>query len=230
MTPDLASYWLLDAAALGRPPLQWPAAENLCELFNTRRGHGLSLPALTDVLEHLFQTGDVIAERLEENEFLGEFVPTRPDIVAGLTGQVRLFYGLTAQGGARWEALARPEWSLYIDVGYWTDATSGEKIAVGEIIAQEQHAVEQFRAALYAHYVDPDSTIHSDSERWDLVVPWCATYWKTLPQGYRLRFTYHEETDRSVRHNRLLQAQACPPAVKHWLESVRTPNWYARDW
>ena len=64
MTPDLASYWLLDAAALGRPPLQWLAAENLCEVFNTRRGHDLLLPALIDMLERLFQTGDVIAERL----------------------------------------------------------------------------------------------------------------------------------------------------------------------
>jgi hypothetical protein len=229
MTPDLASYWLLDAAALGRPPLQWLTAENLCEVFNTRRGHDLLLPALIDMLERLFQTGDVIAERMEKNELLGEFVPTRPDIMAGLTGQVCLFYGLTAQGGTRWEAFARPEWSRYIDVGYWTDATRGE-IAVGEIVAQDQHAVEQYRAALFAHYVEPTYTIHPDSERWDLVVPWCATYWKTLPQGHRLRFKYHEETDRTIVHNRLLQAQDCPPAVEHWLASVRTPNWYARDW
>jgi hypothetical protein len=226
VTPERAVYWLLDAAALGWMPLEWLTADNVCEVFNTRRGHELSFPDLVDTLEGLFQSGDLIAERLEQNHLTGEFVPSRPDLVAGLSGQVWLYYGLTGQGGARWEAFARPDWSRYIDASYWTDTTDGD-IEVGEIVAQDKHAVEQYLAALYAHYVNPTYTIHPDSEHWDLLIPWDVTYWKTLPQGYRVHFTYHDETDRDVVAQRLLVAYGRPA----WPERIMTPaNWYTRDW
>lgn len=229
MTPERAIYWLLDAAAFGMTPLAWLTAENVCEVFNTRRGHELSFPALVDTLERLFLGGDLIAERGGESEHTSAFVPCRPDIVAALSDQVRLYYGLTGQGGARWEAFAKPVWSRYIDVGYWTDSTAGD-IDVGEIVAQDKHAVEQYLAALYAHYVEPTYTLHPESEHWDLVSPWDVTYWKTLPQGYRVRFTYNEETDRDVVHGRLLAAEGCPVTVADWLDNVLTDSWYSRDW
>jgi hypothetical protein len=117
---------------------------------------------------------------------------------------------LTPQGGARWEAYSSPDWNRYIDAGYLSESGGG----VGEIIASDRHLIE--------HHVELIAYIHkisvlSNSERWDIISHWQATYWKTLPNGHRVRFRYIDNEAATLTYDEAKLAE--------W---ERLSQWYTR--
>lgn len=120
---DRAEYWILDAIAEGMWLLGTLKPDIVQMAFN-RPGHGLDYDALIGLLDRLFRDGDLVADRVslpnwEDSQL---FVPTREEIVdlLAVVGGPDVFYGLTAQGGARWEAVSAPDWERFSDC-WWGD-------------------------------------------------------------------------------------------------------------
>jgi hypothetical protein len=194
-------YWLLDSVVTLRYALDLLVAPDLTLAFN-RPHHGLEYAELADTLLRLFHGGDLSAERFEDEV---EFLPTRAELEAALAGTRTVYYGLTSQGGARWEAVSKPDWTRYVDAGYGLEE--------GEIIAREREVVAQYFG--WEHYYWRNVVIPG-SERWDVLEPWHATYWKTLPLGHRVRFRYLRGVTRPY--------EIPPPEVEVWFRDLE--NWY----
>lgn len=96
---------------------------------------------------------------------------------------LNICYGLTAKGGALWESITSPNWDLYISgfattlddnsEGTWKCITEGSDRALIERCIDESG---------FATPVDPAAVVWTDFS------PWQATYWKTLPHGYRAEY------------------------------------------
>ena len=198
-------YWLMDSVVEGWCPLVWLVAENVGEILN-RRDHGLNRDELMSVLNRLFRQGDLLAQPMRQSSEKEVFIPTESEIEAAFSHRLNCCYGLTLQGGARWEAVSQPRWERYV---YNTVYFEPQK---GEIIASDRDLVEQFDS-LTQH--DSDTAIVPGSRRWDVLRPWQATYWKELPVGHRLSFTY-EWVVRST--------EPSDPEIRDSLEKIQ--NWY----
>jgi hypothetical protein len=203
---DAADYWILDSAHEAWYPLDLLVSPDIEAAYN-RATHGLSYEALLAVLERLFQRGDLAAELVERPEVRRPTQPTRAEIEAALARTIFMIYGLSLQGGARWEAVSQPDWRRYIYGAYTIDPHEGE------IIAQDRAVVETYLACL--PYVT-DTIVEPTSLTWDVLEPWHATYWKTLPIGHRVRFRYT-----SLDSN---EPRIVPPDMAQWLE--RMQQWY----
>ncbi len=230
---DAAERWILDSVATAPSPLDALASRDGVAFTLNKRWHGLTFDELVTTLYRLFRKGDLRAERFEKLSAvsLGEFIPTRDEIIRGLSymppymrkegiapsiapsavGE-EVYYWLTAQGGARWEAAARPDWNKYVD------ATSGldeNDFSIGETIASDRKLVEQ--CAYFSRYIENISII-AGSEIWDILEPWQATYWKTLPIGHRLRYRFTPGEESVV--------VPIPPLAQQFFESIN--NWYSK--
>jgi len=93
-----------------------------------------------------------------------------------------LIYRLSQSGGDTWEQFARPDWNKYL-VSSEDDQNPHEWTLTGT------------NRDLVQHWRDLGSNIDvgfpfplAGTERWELLQPWQATYWKTLPIAYRLKF------------------------------------------
>lgn len=218
---EKAEYWILDSVATAEEPLDALANREGVAFTLNRPWHGLTENELVDVLCRLFHKGDLFAERFEKAESLGEFVPTRAEIISALSyvppsrrtkgydtaSTLEAYYGLTALGGARWEAVSRPDWNRYV----YADAGLDE----GKTIAMDRRLVEQYE---YFSRFRSNISIIAGSEKWDVLEPWQATYWKTLPIGHRLRYRFTcEETSKM---------KEVPEAAKQFFKGIN--NWYTR--
>ena len=202
---DKDEYWLLDSVVESWCPLVWLVAKNVGELLN-KRDHSLNRDELISVLNRLFRRGDLLAHprgKFVEKEI---FIPTEIEIEAALSRRLDCFYGLTLQGGARWEEVSQPHWERYISDSVYAEPQEGE------IIGSDRDLVEQ-----YDSLSDYDSGISvvPGSKRWDVLRPWQATYWKELPVGHRLRFKY-ECVERPP--------EPTDPKVREWFNEIH--NWY----
>ena len=203
---DKGYSWLLDAVATFRIPLQWLTARNVDELLN-REGH--DLPA------------SEIAARMVELLRDGRIAVTRPVISGGervlLTGQelvevlmyrsnTPLYYGLTETGGLLWESVFHPAWDLYVDTSEQPDVLTSKTPATDrvEIAALTRELVEEYAERVYRHAVLSNQVVVG-SESWVLLQPWQATYWKTLPSGWRVQFLVTESDSQG--HVRLTEGQ-----------------------
>src|SRR4026207_1307452 len=110
---DRDECWLLDSVVTGWCPLVWLAAKNGGEVLN-KRDHGLNRDELISVLNRLFRRGDLLARRMEKSVEKEIFIPTETEIEAALSRRLSCTYGLTLQGGARWEEVSQPHWERYI--------------------------------------------------------------------------------------------------------------------
>ena len=203
-------YWILDSVLTARYPFECLAADDTESVYN-KRGHGLKGIELLDTLYRLFLNRDLLAERMERvgTHFVPSdtFAPTRLEIEAALVGTLKAYYGLTPQGGTRWEAVSKPDWNRYVYAGTSLDE--------GETIASDRKLVEQYE--YFSRYTSNMSII-AGSEEWDVLEPWQATYWKTLPIGHRLRyrFTYGDEP----------VVVPIPPLAKQFFVNIY--NWYTK--
>ena len=203
---DASEYWLLDSVVESRDSLAMLVSKDIETAFN-KRSHGLTRDQLINVLERLFLGGDLLAQRMEKSGPKEFFIPTRTEIEEAFSGRVLCFYGLTSQGGARWEEVSQPHWERYI-----CDSVYGEP-REGEIIGSDRDLVEQCDS-LSRHY--SEISVVAGSKHWDVLRPWQATYWKELPVGHRLRFKY-EWVERTPE-------QKTDPKIWEWFKEIH--NWY----
>lgn len=120
------------------------------------------------------------AQYPNESDFVPIASATDAAIEAGLYGSRDIRYGLTPIGGRIWEDIARPRWQHYIDVSFSDDPP-------GHMHAQHQRTIEAYVAAENAV---GSGTFVVDDTTWQIVAPWHATYWKTLPQGVSVQVRY----------------------------------------
>ena len=198
-------YWLLDSVVESWDSLKCLVSEDIEGAFN-KRGHGLKRDELIDVLGRLFQRGDLLAKRMEKSVSKGFFIPTQAEIEEALDGLLNCFYGLTAQGGARWEEVSQPHWERYISDSVFAEPREGE------IIGSDRDLVEQYDSLSHQ---DSEISVVPGSKHWDVLRPWQATYWKELPVGHRLRYKY-EWVGR--------KPEPIDPKIWEWFKQIR--NWY----
>jgi hypothetical protein len=186
-----AEYWLLETVVTFTTPLHYLVAENLEQILN-KPTHGLPAQRLIDVLAGLFDRGWIEADGFED-----ETAPRpldRQEIARALaqpvggTTEGKWRYQLTAAGGAVWESFAAPDWDRFLDIGIGMPEDGGEFIGASEKRLRRYLALVHHQG----YRVVPGS------EQWDVVRPWQATYWKELPAGHRVRFsfTYDDRTPR----------------------------------
>ena len=85
------------------------------------------------------------------------------------------WYYLTPQGGARWEAVANPNWDIFFGgrIGYDPDEAYLE--SKNRDLLKRKLGLSEFLS----------SVVHiPGSEKWEILKPWQATYWKNLPMGW----------------------------------------------
>jgi hypothetical protein len=203
---DKDEYWLLDSVVESWDSLKCLVSEDIEGAFN-KPSHGLHRDELVSVLDRLFRRGDLLAERMEKSVSKGFFVPTQTEIEEAFDGRLNCFYGLTSQGGVRWEEVSRPQWERYITASQYFDPQEVE------IIGSDRQMVEKYDSL--SDYSMSVSVV-AGSKQWDVLEPWEATYWKVLPLGHRVRFSY-EPVDLPLDRSRDL-------AVWEWLNEIH--NWY----
>lgn len=134
---------------------------------------------VVNAAHHLFQNGDILASLYSredpEEEEISNVVLTFDEIQANLNGELLADYYLTPQGGAKWEALAHPNWNQFSS-GFF--GCPDNKIG---IIGTHRQLVETFLAIdcfMGGHKHIPGSEV------WEVLESWEATYWKTLKNAY----------------------------------------------
>jgi hypothetical protein len=174
-----AEYWLLENVVDRLFPLCHLGDSAFCSQLY-KAGHGLDRQPLIELLHELFTAGLIAADRMSEEV---PFAPTIAQIASALdepgptNNQDCLFYGLTERGGALWEQFAFPDWRRFISY------------RPGELTGMRQELVEEHLKGM--HHIG--LRVLAGSERWDLVQPWKATGWKTLPHGHRVSFAFTED-------------------------------------
>lgn len=187
---DKIEYWFLDAAIRLKIPFNWLSASNVDEMLN-RPHHNLSASELLVVLERMFERGDLFLEYMNRYEQRHRTqVPSRSEIEATLSmshdewtdQSEHVFYGVTGRGGAPWETLSHPQWDHFHDEGYRIKPYEGEVTASTRGLIEERLALVPYDPFIKA--------IVPESVRWSILQPWEVTYWKQLPIGYHIEFTY----------------------------------------
>ena len=157
--------------------------------------HGLASLTLIDVLHHLFQQGDIIATWRYKDA--PDFAPTKSQLERAMDAEnifdPELFdYGLTSQGGQRWEDTAHPDWRRYF-------SNTSRVNKSGEVIASNRLRAQQFIRWRGLNIL---------SSRWDILRPWKATYWKKLPVGHRIRYTFNYNLNKRAGNHEQLEVDA----------------------
>jgi hypothetical protein len=206
---ECGEYWLLETAVTGRVPFRLIAGapERLHRQWN-KPPHGLSQEQLIATLHRLFHAGDISATVHERRIIDGEtddwfprdnYEPSLEEIQRAFLWHepeshryvLRYAYGLTAQGGQRWEDIACPDWSRFHEVDYIgqeaiTDliVTAGSLARADEVLQLEfpDHQLRRIPGIDHLHELRP----------------WHATYWKTLPVGYRLQWACEPDPNEPV--------------------------------
>ena len=198
---DEAEFWLLDVVVTGRVHMDWLLWEEL-EVALNRPVHGLDPDALLDLVDRLFRGGFIDAYELrpgDDGEDLRRSLD-RSEIEAALHGCGPGFsYGMTSRGGARWEAVAKPDWSRFLDESAGLDPDEVEVCGLD----RDRVAAHIRRHTLFA--------VTPGNELWKTLIPWQATYWKTLPRGYRVTAGWQHEA---------------PTKTPDWESYQRWIQWY----
>jgi hypothetical protein len=205
MRIDARSFWFLDEVVELGLNLAVLCSPDI-EVIVNRPSHGLDEHELAPMLASLCAAGfievkgpdDVLARTLREIE--DAFAVSRCSPVPHTGFQ----YFLTPEGGAAWERLTRPDWSRYFVTALsrqetWIEAASLEA-AEGEF---------RWEATDPSHVPVPGSEIRT------VMRPWAATYWKTLPIGYKVHFRWTHGVGSNV-----LWSQGCPKR-RPWYEQPK---------
>ena len=207
---DRDTYWLLDAAATSYVPLELLTLEHKVTIVWNKPWHGMGEERLLQALNTSFVEGDLVALAGEDEGPDELFVPTMEEVKAAFarTAGRYIYYGLTAQGGARWEQASAPRWDRFVDT-----LRDQEE---GEITATTRELAGRYLASQAHDGIE----IVAGSEQWQVLTPWPATYWKSLETGHKITFRYQEQT-REEREPK--------PA---WVEDLlaETDGWYRNIW
>jgi hypothetical protein len=218
-----AEYWFLDAAVRLKIPVNWVSATNVDEILNRPR-HNLSTPELLVVLERMVERGDLFVEfaSRDEQRYRTQ-VSSHAEIESELSRthdewMVRsehVFYGVTTVGGAKWEALSHPRWDRFYDESYGIEPYEGEITT-----AQRGYTEQVLGLVRHNPFV---KAIVPESIRWSVLQPWDATYWKQLPSGYHVDFTYLPSDEDPEHPAPLGLVQARHQQERRWYTSYLEP-------
>ena len=126
----------------------------------------------------LFHNGDILGGiYINEQQFRTNLSLGALEIQAHLDGKFNFYYYLTPQGGAKWEALSHPDWNFYHQWRFYENHKC-------EIICQDMEIIKQLLSFSYFH----SKILIPETEIWDELEPWQATYWKNLPKAHRVRY------------------------------------------
>lgn len=183
-------FWLLDIVIESKLAVDILVADNIEQYLN-RAHHALSRAELATTLGALFEKQWISAWVFKD----GHASPLPPKHSAqnieryltqdsqspGSFHRPLIYYGLTSAGGWQWEQLTNPDWKSFVQTLY------GVNPEEGSIASATRQVVQQWfdSQILEGYEVLPDSI------RWENMLPWQATYWKQLPEGYRVTFLYH---------------------------------------
>jgi hypothetical protein len=170
--PEL-EFFLLSIVKDFRRPLSHFEIPRLGEHVN-RQVPAFTREELIATLSDMFRAGDLIASRYTMASNGAWFVPAPDEIDAALCGALHLGYGLTPQGGARWEAMSEFDWNYHLG----GDREDGFASASKEMIETYLSWTRRFGGF----------EVMPGTEQWSFHRPWKATYWKTLPEGIRIHY------------------------------------------
>jgi hypothetical protein len=184
-TVDALDLWLLEVVLELPTPLHMLVEPHPYVALNMADDPRFSREELCERLSLLAERGFIRIHELPDG--LEELYSPEQISRAIDARRPRTFFGyeLTPEGGAVWERHARPDWSRYVNAG--EEPTASEAPDAWVIEAASLEAAEEelrFHEALG----DENQPVHA-SKRGEELVPWQVTYWKTLPRGYRLRYT-----------------------------------------
>lgn len=205
---DRDTYWLLDAVVSSYRPLRMIALEYNVGYVLNKPWHGMDEKQLVQALHTAFTEGDLVALVIENGMQGDFFVPTMHDLRAATERIGNLYYGLTPQGGARWEQASAPRWDLFVEYYY--------NLEVGEITATTRELAHRYLATQPYDGIG----IVEGSEHWQVLTPWPATYWKSLPIGHMVSFRCVERTEEQ------------PEPTPAWVDELtqETSSWYTNVW
>jgi hypothetical protein len=207
-------YWFLDTAIENVIGFSWIVPDERNCLAINCAPLDLNIPEIADVLETLFQKGDLLAIVYEDFNFYRGFIPSREQIEAGLEqrlGVNNLGYFLTHQGGKRWESISKPDWSKY-----FTGATGQQE---GYLMSASKTLLEKY---LEIKSLVSEQFCISGTEVWETLIPWQVTYWKSLPVGYKVHYQYRE--NEILIPSELDESYEEYQQANEWLSSAR--KWY----
>lgn len=167
--------------------LQGPLDYTNENLINIVNDYNIDISEIIKVAARLFQKGYILADRYlgtqdngQEN-WINDLVLRKSEIEDLFDGDTFDFsYKLTPEGGARWESMTKPNWQWYKYIALYTDYDDVEKI---EIVSTQKAIIKQ---ALTFDSLSDSFQYIPGTEIWDVLEPWQAKYWKTLPKGYRV--------------------------------------------
>ena len=202
-------YWLLQNVVEHEFAIGALMSNDL-ECFENKEGHGLTRPALIETLHRLITSGLIYAK----NEVDG-LLSTSQQIERALNEPTRhntridekkiTAYGLTQEGGAQWEAFAKPDWQKYIKADFLSpdDTEHG----IWELISADKDLLETYYESFCFYR---QLAVSSETVAWDYIAPWEATYWKQLEGAYSVRF-HHQEKNAEEKFERYP-----PPYTEHF--------------
>jgi len=192
---DRDEFWLLTNAVESQLPFgiltlpEWPHGDNpdaTIDVVLNKRGHGLDRRQLADTLLRMLGRGWIELSRITQERRPPDS-PDHSEMIQMLDERGLfcdgVYYGLTAKGGAVWEAFARPEWDRYVGHTLEFADPDGDNTEVHEIVATDRKRLRRYMEA-----VAYEMPIEAGSEDYTDILPWQATYWKSLPVGVRCTF------------------------------------------
>ena len=182
-------FWLLETAATGKVPLSLIGLsdQELVSQWN-KKPHGVSSERVGDILWFLFQQKDVCFVDKCGHPASPTQLELGAEIVRRGWAKDSMCYGLTPQGGSRWEALAAPNWNHFFD-GTWI---SEEELAIETRTKVNLHRVLRYGAEYWNKVIDLKSL------SCEVVRPWQATYWKTFPRAILAHVKCREVLDQEI--------------------------------
>jgi hypothetical protein len=203
-------YWLLETVVHLAIPIFWLVRDDM-EMVLNKQGHGMERSLLVETMNKLFLDGLIAAHMYGDWEGLYDLSFEKIEsALAEKEVRKAHYYGLTAKGGAYWEAFASPNWEYFIDES--AEPMEDSDIWIQELVCMNKECLETYFRSCWRN--DPHHDVDESSIQWDVLHPWKATYWKELSVGHRvrLRYTYRQEI--------------CGPHAAYSIDR----EWYDRQW
>jgi hypothetical protein len=187
---DTSTFCILDYAYEVFIPIQWLAYPSDLQDTLNKPFHGIQKENIPNVLYQLFLNDYIMIEKdpdLVDDDFTPSLLDLSQAISHPFISSNPILYGLTEKGGSIWEKVSNMDWNDYIHelYGGHGDIRTNE----GEIITTTQSLTKQVLNERRVQKVLFDEILEG-SERWSILTPWQATYWKILPVGHRVQFQY----------------------------------------